>query len=231
MIREDLIARNPLRLLGHETDEVLSMGGFGAVCARAGVGKTALLVQISLNTLLREQNVLHISLNDPVDKISLWYREVYSNLATGHDVHQIENLWQDLLPHRFIMNFKAEGFSVPKLHERLMDLISQNIFTPQMAIVDGFLFDESSLGPLAQLKELAKNQGLHVWFTLRTHRHEEPEPGQLPPPFSLVEDLFDVALQLRPEEKEIHVKCLKGAPSPSKIQLLRLDPSTMLVKA
>ena len=230
MIRKDLITRNPLRLLGHETDEVLLAGGFGAVCARAGVGKTALLVQLSLNTLLREQNVLHISLNDPVDKVSLWYREVYNNLVADHDAHQAESLWQDLLPRRFIMNFKVEGFSVPKLHERLMDLISQNIFTPQMAIIDGFLFDESTRGSLAELKELAKRQGLHVWFTLRTHRHEEPEPGQLPPPLSLVEGLFDIALQLQPEDKEIHVKCLKGAPAPSKIRQLRLDPSTMLVK-
>lgn len=230
MIRKDLIARNPLRLLGHETDEILPAGGFGAVCARAGVGKTALLVQLSLNTLLRERNVLHISLNDPVDKVSLWYKEVYNNLVMNHDPHQIETLWQDLLPHRFIMNFRVEGFSVPKLEERLIDLISQNIFTPQMAIIDGFLFDESSMEPLSALKKLAKRQDIHIWFTLRTHRHEEPEAGHLPPPLSLVEDLFDVALQLRPEGKQIHVRFLKGAPSASRIQQLHLDPSTMLVR-
>ena len=51
------------------TEDILPQGGFGAVLARAGVGKTALLVQLALNTMLRDKNVLHISLNDPVNKV------------------------------------------------------------------------------------------------------------------------------------------------------------------
>ena len=53
MLRNDLITRNPLRLMGHESEEILVQGGFGALLARAGVGKTAFLVQLSLNALLR----------------------------------------------------------------------------------------------------------------------------------------------------------------------------------
>ncbi len=230
MMIEDLISRNPLRLLGYGTDEVLAPGGFGAVCARAGVGKTALLVQLALNMLLRKQNVLHVSLDDPVDKISLWYQEVFSNLVTDADRHQTERLFQDLLPHRFIMNFKVEGFSIPKLEERLMDLVSQKIFTPRMVIIDGFVFDESARPSLMDLKQMAQEQSLHVWFTLRTHRHEAPGPGELPPPLSVCEDLFDVALQLLPEKKEIRVTCLKGLPPAGKLNPLQLDPSTMLVR-
>jgi len=230
MVRENLISRNPLRLLGFETDNVLPPGGFGAVCARAGVGKTALLVQLALNTLLREQNVLHISLSDPVDKISLWYQEVYNNLVIDHDSQQTDALFQRLLPYRFIMNFRAEGFSIPKLEERLMDLVSQNIFTPRMAIIDGFAFDESARQSLEDLKKMAGKQAIHIWFTLRTHRHEAPEGDRLPPPLSRFEDLFDIALQLRPEAKEIHVECVKGTPPVGNRGPLLLDPSTMLAR-
>ena len=49
--------------------------------ARAGVGKTAILVQLALNTLLKGKNVLHISLNDPVKKVGLWYKEVFRHLT------------------------------------------------------------------------------------------------------------------------------------------------------
>ena len=119
MLTNDLIQRNPLRLMGRDAEEILSPGDFGAILARAGVGKTALLVQIALNTLLSGKNVLHVSLNDPVDKVTLWYREVFGNLSKTYDGRQIEQLWESLLPHRLIMTFKVEGFSVPKLEERL----------------------------------------------------------------------------------------------------------------
>jgi KaiC/GvpD/RAD55 family RecA-like ATPase len=81
MFKNDLIVRNPLRRMGSETDDVIPEGGFGAVLAHAGVGKTALLVQLALNAMLRDRNVLHISLNDPVGKVSLWYQELFHHLV------------------------------------------------------------------------------------------------------------------------------------------------------
>ncbi|MGD9360568.1 MAG: cytoplasmic protein, partial [Desulfobacterales bacterium] len=103
MLKKDLILRNPLRVMGYENDDILNAGEFGAVLARAGVGKTAFLVQLSLNALLREKNVLHIGLDDPVNKVSLWYQEVFNLIAEQYKVDQISQLWESLLPHRFIM--------------------------------------------------------------------------------------------------------------------------------
>lgn len=230
MLKKDLILRNPLRLLGHETDDILLGGGFGAVLARAGVGKTALLVQLALNSLLRDKNVLHISLDDPVEKVCLWYEEVFRNIANQYKVKQINRLWETILPHRFIMTFKVEGFSVPKLEERLTDLTEQDIFIPHMILIDGLPFDESIRKPLSDLKTLAKNNSMHVWFTVRTHRHEEPEPDGMPAQLVNVADLFEVAIQLQPEGKEIHVKALKGESANSGHPALLLDPATMLIK-
>ncbi len=64
MLKKELILQNPLRFLENETGDILLEGGFGAVLARAGVGKTAILVQLALNTILKGKNVLHISLDD-----------------------------------------------------------------------------------------------------------------------------------------------------------------------
>ena len=230
MLKKDLILRNPLRVMGYENDNILSTGQFGAVLARAGVGKTAFLVQLSLNALLRGKNVLHISLEDPVNKVSLWYKEVFNLIADQYQVDQINQLWDSLLPHRFIMTFRVEGFSVPKLNERLADLMEQDIFTPQMIIVDGFPFDESVHQPLSEFKELVEKHQMHAWFTIRTHRHEDPGPDGKPLQFGQVSDLFEIAIQLLPEGKEIHVKAVKGGESFAKDLDLRLDPSTMLLK-
>ncbi|MBW1865186.1 MAG: AAA family ATPase, partial [Deltaproteobacteria bacterium] len=103
MLKKDLTLRNPLRLLGKENQDILPKGGFGAVLARAGVGKTAIMVQLSLETLLRGKNVLHVSLSDPVNKVSLWYKEVFHNLADQYNAQQVNQLWESILHHRFIM--------------------------------------------------------------------------------------------------------------------------------
>jgi hypothetical protein len=230
MLKKDLIMRNPLGMMGYDNNEILNAGEFGAVLARAGVGKTAFLVQLSLNALLQGKNVLHISLEDPVNKVSLWYQEVFNLIAEQYQVDQINQLWESLLPHRFIMTFRVEGFSVPKLKERLSDLMEQNIFSPQMIIVDGFPFDKSVHPSLSKFKALVHNYQMPAWFTVRTHRHEEPGPDGIPIQLAQLSDLFEIAIQLLPIGKEIHVKVTKGAESFSEQIDLRLDPSTMLIK-
>lgn len=230
MIKKELVLQNPLRFIGDKTEDILPEGSFGAVLARAGVGKTALLVQLALHTLLKGKYVLHISLDDPVNKISLWYKEVFRHLTQSYDAKKRSKLWEDLLPYRFIMTFKVEGFSVPKLEERLTDLKEQNIFSPQMVLIDGFDFNESARTSLSEFKSLAQNHSLHVWFSVKTHRQETQGPDGMPTSLLDVSDMFDVVIQLRPEGKKIHVMTLKGGPTDSDRPALFLDPATMLVK-
>lgn len=228
-MKHDLLIRNPLRQLGLETEEILSEGGFGAVLARAGLGKTAFTVQIALHAMLRGRHVLHISLDDPVDKVSLWYREAFQRLSAQHQTKLAGSLWEELLRHRFIMTFKVEGFSVPKLRERLTDLTQQQIFQPHVMIVDGLPFDPNIGGALGELKTLSREMALRSWFTVRTHRHEAPGASGFPPQLESCHELFEVALQLLPEGDKIHILQLKGGPGTPRNTPLRFDPATMLI--
>ena len=230
MLKNELVLRNPLRRLGYESNDILNTGEFGAVMARAGVGKTAFLVQLALNSMLRGKKVLHISLADPVKKVSLWYREVFNRIATQYEIHQSTQLWETLLPHRFIMTFRVEAFSVPTLDERLTDLIEQDIFRPHAMIIDGLPFDDADQQDLSGLKKLANRQGMHVWFTVRTHRHEEPDSSGIPTQLTPVADLFEVAIQLVPVGKQIQIKALQGPGSQKDQADLMLDPATMLIQ-
>ncbi len=230
MLKKELIFCNPLRIMGHKTENILQPGGFGAVLARAGLGKTAILVQLAMDSLLRSRNALHISLDDSVKKVCLWYEEVFRNIADQYNIRQIEQLWEAAVSHRLIMTFKVDSFSVPKLEERLTDLIEQNIFLPQVILIDGLPFDKDIRESLTELKKLAENCSMHVWFTARTHRHDKPGPDGMPDSLLRLADLFDVIIQLQPEGKKIHVKTLKGGPAACDYPELLLDPSTMLVK-
>lgn len=230
MLKNDLILRNPLRLMGRENEAIVPQGGFGAVLARAGVGKTALIVQVALNTMLQQKNVLHVSLNDPVEKVSLWYQEVLNSLAQQYHVRQIKELWEAIQMHRLIMTFKVEGFSVPKLEERVRDLTEQQIFNPHMVIIDGLPFDERLRTPFEGLKRFSESHRLHLWFTVTTHRHQSPGSDGLPVQLASVADLFNTVIQLQPEGKQIHIRCLKGGPADERACDQLLDPSTMLIQ-
>ncbi|MDL2269931.1 AAA family ATPase [Desulfosarcina sp. OttesenSCG-928-A07] len=230
MLKNDLILRNPLRLMGPENRTLVPEGGFGAVVARAGVGKTALIVQVAFNTLLQQQNVLHVSLNDPVGKVNLWYQEVLTGLAHQYHVRQIRELWESIQMHRFIMTFKVEGFSVPKLEERVADLTEQEIFNPHMVIIDGLPFDGEMRAPLEGLKAFSEKHRLHLWFTITTHSDETLGPDGLPVQLEDVSDLFDAVIQLQPEGKTTHIRCLKGCLNDT-ADTQCLDPTTMLIQA
>ncbi len=230
MLKNELILKNPLRRMGYESDDILNKGEFGAVMARAGVGKTAFLVQLALNSMLREKKVLHISLDDPVKKVSLWYKEVFSRITTHYHIQQSTQLWDMVLPHRFIMTFRVEGFSVPKLEERLTDLIEQEIFRPDAMIIDGVPFEGPIQQDLADLKKLAERLDMQVWFTIRTHRHEAPGPDGTPSQLMQVADLFEVVIQLVPVGKHIQIKAFKGPGSTGDQTDLMLDPATMLIQ-
>ena len=230
MLKNDLMLRNPLRLLGQDSEAIVPEGGFGAVLARAGVGKTALIVQVALNSMLQQKNVLHVSLADPVDKVNLWYHQVLNSMAHQYHVRQIKELWESIQIHRFIMTFKVEGFSVPTLEERVNDLTEQHIFNPHMVIIDGLPFGDRLREPLEALKGFSAKHRLHVWFTVTTHRHEAPGTDGLPVQLGAVADLFDAVIQLQPEGKTIHIRCLKGGPADNVRCNQFLDPATMLIQ-
>jgi hypothetical protein len=230
MLKKEIIYRNPLVNLGYEHEDILPNGGLGAVLAHAGVGKTALLVQVALNMMIREESVLHVSLQEAVSKVDLWYHELFHNIAANFSEAEIQEYWDKIQPYRFIMTFRVESFSVPTLEERLTDLMQQNILKPHTVIIDGYKFDEAGRGQLVLLKELAKKYAMRIWFTVHEHRNEKPAENGLPVSVQHVTDLFDVIVQLEAKGEDVYIKALKGKSSNSKPQTLLLDPATMLIK-
>ncbi|OCC15725.1 hypothetical protein DBT_0649 [Dissulfuribacter thermophilus] len=232
MLKHDLIKRNPLRLLDSEGSRILGEGEFGGVVARAGVGKTAFLVQVAMDSLLNGKNVLHISLDQPVKKVCLWYEEVFNSITEEYNFKNGNTLWEEILLHRFIMTFKSGDFNIEILEERLNDLIEQGIFFPQVCLVDGLKFDETVREILNELKLLAKDQGFPCWFSIKSHRDEPKVESGFPVSLAQVEDLFDVVFELAPSTNEIEIRVLKDKAGRFKDPGDRvvLDPSTFLMK-
>jgi len=231
MLKQDIILKSPLGTIVDRSFETDKEWSFSAVLARAGVGKTAFLVQLALNAMVRDKNVLHVSLSDPVNKVTLRYRELFDNLIDQSAEENINELWQSMLLRRFIMTFRKTSFSVPTFKERLTDLTEQEIFTPDLLIIDGLAFDETMREKLISLQELAHKKAFHVWFSVNTHRHEEKDETGMPLSFSQAADLFDCVLKLKPDGAAIHVETVKGMEENFETTPVVLDASSMLVEA
>ena len=231
MLKKELILRDPLSFLGYETDETEKKGNFGAVTSRAGVGKTAFLVQIAISSQLKDKNVLHISIQDPVDKVNLWYKELFLNLTQNHDAKESSQLWESLLTKRFIMTFETESFDFTKLISRIDELRTQDIFVPQLIILDGLSIDDSMQPELNQLKNYAAKNNFTIWFSVRTHRHQPEDPVTMLKQLSEnTNDLFNMIIQLLPHKDKIQVKRLPLTGETNDRPSLLIDPSTMMIK-
>ena len=230
MMIKELSERNPLRHLGLDMNILRENGAFGAVMAPAGVGKTALLVQIALQAMMKKFSVFHVSLQDPVHKVTLWYDEILQDLTKTYPVDNVQELREEILLHRFIMTFRADDFSVPKLAERLNDLAVQNIFRPQILIIDGLHFNSKVDLFLQEMKTLAERQNFFVWFALHTHRNEQANQAGIPASIEGLQHYFQMILKIEGKGDHMSLKAIKGENRDSAIDTeLRLDPTTMLI--
>jgi hypothetical protein len=222
---------SPHQLLDTLVQNYRTKGGFGAVIARAGVGKTALLVQISLYTLMQKKNVLHVSLKDSIQKVCLWYDEVSNKMNRLFPEKNIDPaLWDTILAHRMIMTFGENRFEPSTFKERLSDLTEQGIFYPQLIIIDGLLTKKDNRSDFKALKTIAKEHSAFIWFTIQSHRHEITHSKEFPPSFIPIKDLFDATLQVIPKGDSIDIELLTQMPIDAPIPELMLDPETMLIR-
>ena len=124
MDRNEMYKQSPLRILerarsgkadaaeaapGSADAHGLGRGNVGVVMARAGVGKTAFLVHIALDSLLRERKVLHVSLDAPVDHVHSWYEAVFNDLARAAQLSDLAGTTELIHRNRIIQAYTLHG--------------------------------------------------------------------------------------------------------------------------
>lgn len=227
---ESLANKNPLRVLKIGTDGTSDMG---LVMARAGLGKTALLVQIALDSILLGNRVIHVSIGEGIDKTRAWYDDIIRHILQEESVSRPHELVDMVQRNRMIMTFKESSISRPKLEERLNDLIMQDIFKPDCLVIDGFDFGKADRATLEEIKEMAEAMSIQIWFSAVSHREDNRKSAiGVPAPCHELDDLFNTVILIKPGENKISLDIIKHkGQKPDQVGVvLDLDPSTMMVK-
>lgn len=231
MTDSDVMQKSPLEQMGIDMTALNGKGGFGAVMAAAGVGKTALLVQIAIIAMLNKFSVLHVSLGDPVQKVILWYDEIFQSLNRAQLCGAASELQEDILRRRFIMTLRADDFTIPKLEERLNDLSVQNIFSPRVLVIDGLRFDGCVEPLLRELEEMARRRNFFVWIAVHIPQRDWKAPAEDPLSAMGLLDYFQIIFKIEDRGHYHILQLLKGAEITAEgdKKELRLDPTTLLV--
>lgn len=225
---------SPLEHLALAVADRLKPGELGVVAARAGVGKTACLVQIALTDLLAERPVLHVALDTPVRDVQSWYDRLLEEACRRGFFPEgttLADLRLSLERHRHIHSYLQQGFTAERLAEAVSLMAEVMDFRPHTVVVDGFPFEIARQDAVADLRRLAADRGFCLWLTALTHRHEhaDPETG-LPPAVAPFADTLDLVLRLAPEGAQMRLTVLRDHGQGGEEEAgLALDPASLLV--
>lgn len=231
MLKSELLKKSPIRILEKSIHNGLGKGNLGVFTARKGVGKTASLVHIATDKLLRGQRVLHISFADDPNHIENWYNQVFQEVTKAFRLENAFDIYEQITRLRLIVHFKQKDIEFGKVQENF-DQISKSVsFSPAALIVDGYSFDEATQDQLKLWKQFAESHQCEIWFSATLHRDNlQLDELGIPAPVNNFYDIFSVIIMLNPRHDHIDFKLLKAHDATDVEKLrLKLDPKTLLI--
>ncbi|SFM48085.1 hypothetical protein [Thermodesulforhabdus norvegica] len=152
----------------------LGPGEIGVVAARAGVGKTALLTLIALSEISDGGRVLHVCIDEPPEKVKIWYEELLRSSNPSLSFTTVKTLTRAVEQYRFVLSYLHNSFSLGKLEEALKGIVEQTSFRPTVAVIDGLDFDRCEKRFVPRLRELLQKYEIPAWLSVQLQKY----PGE-----------------------------------------------------
>jgi hypothetical protein len=208
---------SPIGVLSAAHGRGLEAGQVGVVTARAGVGKSALLVHVALNELLRERKVLHVAVSDTVDSARAHYDTVIRAVARSGQARDWNQALVAAERHRMIHSYMDKGFQLASLEASLKMLAEVMQFEPALIVVDGLNDTEAHL---AELKGLAERLSVPIWAACRASSGQTTADAW---------NYASLSLRLTPDGRNVRLSMHRSSDDDQPLEV-SLDSNTMLVR-
>src|SRR5512144_331915 len=136
MYRKEANLQSPLRILDRSIRGGLGKGHLGVITGPAGVGKSACLVQIGLDALLRGKSVLHVAVGQSVEHVSARYDALFDELAERVDLADRGGVRESNAHRRLIWSSVEGAFGARGLAEALTAFQAHLESGPSTILVD-----------------------------------------------------------------------------------------------
>ena len=231
MYRKEVNAQSPLRILEHSIHGGLGAGNLGLVMSPPGVGKTAALVHIGLDDLMRDRDVLHVALGQTLKHVSSFYDAIFDEIVRETALDSAETVRESLGRRRAIKCYAETHAFTPAQLEVAVEFATKHMgLAPKAILIDGFDWSGKTLATdVAGFKAIAKRLGAELWATVETPRGYVPNgQNRMPPTLDAVVGSVDVALFLETRGSHVHLRLVKdhGDARPPETRL-ELHPDTL----
>lgn len=164
MNKEDLYKSSPIRFFDNATNGGLKEGEIGLITAKKGLGKTSVLVQFGVDSLLAGKSLVHVSFDQHSSNVISWYQSVFSEIAKKKNISNSSEVRDEIMRDRTILNFNQESFTLPKVINTISALKTGGIDVKTL-VIDGLDLDKVSKNDVAAVADFAKEEKLTVWFS------------------------------------------------------------------
>lgn len=215
MEKKDLFDKSPIRLFDAAADGGLKAGELGLVTAKKGLGKTSVLIQFGMDTLLQDKQLIHVSFDVHSSNVISWYDSIFAEIAKKKNVGNAAELKNDVVSKRTILNFSLDNFSLEKVVNTLNALKAGGIAVAGV-VMDGIDFSKVSEDDVKAVADYAKKENVVLWAS------SDSVPENLEKYFSII-----VNLSQAQDAVVVDISKLNGKKNISTD--LKLDSKTLLI--
>ena len=162
MEKKDLIPHSPVRYFD-ATNAALKDGEMGLVTAKKGLGKTSVLVQFGIDSLLNDKALVHVSFDQQSSNVIAWYSSVLAEIAKKKSFN-LDDVNEEIVRNRTILNFNQETFTLPKVVNTLKALKDGGV-TIGAIVVDGLDLAKTADADLKCFADFVKAEKMTAWFS------------------------------------------------------------------
>ncbi len=162
MDKKDILAHSQVRYFD-VTNAGLKDGEMGLITAKKGLGKTSILVQFGIDSLLNDKALIHVSFDQQSSNVIAWYSSVLAEIAKKKSLN-LDDINEEIVRNRTILNFNQETFTLPKVVNTLKAMKDGGIKISTI-VVDGLDMKKASAADIKCFADFIKSEKMTAWFS------------------------------------------------------------------
>ena len=223
MLKQDLYEKSPIRLFDEATDGGIKAGEIALVTSKKGLGKTSVLVQFGMDTLLKDEQLVHVTFDLHSSNVISWYDGIFTEISKKKNLGNATELKNSVVSKRTILNFSLDNFTVTKVVNTLKALSSAGI-SVKGVVMDGIDFTKVSEEDVKAVADYAASEKITIWTstTVEGEKLSDVVPVNL-------EKYFAAVVNLNQKNDGVLVDVLKIRDKKDVDTGLKLDTKTLLM--
>lgn len=229
MVKTELTEKSPLRILEKATHGGLGKGNIAVIASKRGIGKTACLVHIATDKLMRDKHVIHVSYSTRTDHIINWYEDIFKEISLKRDLEDAMEIHDELIKNRVIMNFNQDGVTMDQVLNSVKAMIENGQKSTDALVIDGYDFTKDCDVNMKRVKQFAKDLGLEIWFT-DSYEGEVISEDDVPQNLTCCKNELSIIMVLKNDGDAMNLNLVKDHGNKIAEDLsLKLDSKTLLI--